>query len=177
MWKARGGFGAVLFCPYATAFLSAMAIWLGLGSALAQEPYDDQSTAEGWAWPQIKRSEMADFNERCNTPTLEPNDEQDARWRDDCRTLSGRFLQDLLTQSPWREAIPFAGIQIKGARIVGEIDLENAKLIRSISILSSRIENKIKLVHARTDSLIWLEGSLMNGLLDATGCIPRAICG
>ena len=159
----------MLFHPHSVAIASGLAIWLGLGSALAQEPYDDQSTAEGWAWPQIKRSEMADFNERCNTPALEPNDEQDARWRDNCRTLSGRFLQDLLTQSPWREAIPFAGIQIKGARIVGEIDLENAKLIRSISILSSRIENKINLVHARTDSLIWLEGSLMNGLLDAYG--------
>jgi hypothetical protein len=169
MWKARSAFGALLLRPYAMAIVSALAIWLGFGSALAQEPYRDPSTAEGWALPQIERSEMADFNERCNTPALDPKDEQDSRWRDDCRTLSARFLQDLLTRSPWREAIPFAGIQIKGARIVGEIDLENAKLIRSISILASRIEDKINLAHARTDSLIWLEGSRMNDVFDASG--------
>ena len=152
-----------------TTIFGVLAIWLGLSPVLAQEPYRDPSTAEGWALPQIERSEMADFNERCNTPALDPKDEQDARWRDDCRTLSARFLQDLLTRPPWREAIPFAGIQIKGARIVGDIDLENAKLIRSISILASRIENRINLVRSRTDSLIWLEGSLMNDVFDASG--------
>ena len=55
-----------------------------------------------------------------------------------------------------------------GARIVDNIDLENAKLIRAISILNSRIEGEINLIRARTDSLIWLEGSLMNGVFDAS---------
>jgi hypothetical protein len=86
----------LLIHPNSTAISGVLAIWLGLGSALAQEPYRDPNTAEGWALPQIERSEMADFNERCNTPALDPNDEKDARWRDDCRTLSARFLQDLL---------------------------------------------------------------------------------
>jgi len=158
----------LLIHPNSTAISGVLAIWLGLGSALAQEPYRDPNTAEGWALPQIERSEMADFNERCNTPALDPNDEKDARWRDDCRTLSARFLQDLLTRSPWREAIPSAGVQVKGARIVGDFDLESVKLIRSISIFASRIEGAINLVRARTDSLIWLEGSLMNGVFDAS---------
>ena len=157
----------MLFHPNSTALFSVLAIWLGLGSALAQEPYRDPSTAEGWALPQIERNEMADFNERCNTPALDPNDEQDGRWRDDCRTLSARFLQDLLTRSPWREAIPSAGVQVKGARIVGDFDLESVKLIRSISILASRIEGAINLGYARTDSLIWLEDTLMNARFDA----------
>ena len=61
------------------------------------------------------------------------------------------------------------GIQITGARIVGDIDLENAKLIRSISILDSRIEGPINMIRARTDSLISLAGSVMSGRLDADG--------
>ena len=151
-----------------TAVSGVLAMLLGLGSALAQGPYDDPSTAEGWAWSQIERSNSADFNERCQTPALDPRDENDARWQDDCRKLPARFLQDLLTRAPWREAIPFGGIQIMGARIIDNIDLENAKLIRAISILNSRIEGEINLIRARTDSLIWLEGSLMNGVFNAS---------
>ena len=169
MWKARVAFGASSLCPSAVMILPTLAIGLGLGSALAQGPYVDPKTAEGWAWAQIERSEAADFNERCNTVALDPKDEKDTRWGDECRKLSARFLQDLLTRAPWREATPFAGVQIKGARIVGDIDLENAKLIRSISILASRIDGSVNLVRSRTDSLIWLEGSLMSGHFDAGG--------
>ena len=75
----------------------------------------------------------------------------------------------MLTRAPWREAIPFGGIQVIGARIVDDIDLENAKLIRALSVLNSRIEGGINLVRARTDSLIDLEGSRMKGRFEAVG--------
>ena len=89
-------------------------------------------------------------------------------WTSAAKSLP-EFLVDLLTQAPWREAVPFEGVRIKRAWIVGKVDLENAKVIRPIEIFRSRIEGAIKLSCARTDSLISLDGSLMIGAFAADG--------
>ncbi|WGJ16219.1 hypothetical protein QEV83_08260 [Methylocapsa sp. D3K7] len=165
MRKMRGTAGALLVCSYSLLGLSLVS----LDATVARELYDDPGTAEGWAWSQIKRGEAADFNAHCRTPIIDPRDEKDPRWQDGCRKLSARFLQDLLTRAPWREATPLGGIGIGGARIVGNLDLTDTSLIRAILIDGSRIEGKIDLTRVQTNSLIELDDSLMSGELLADG--------
>ncbi len=145
MSKARRAFLAVLRHP-PMALLGTCARWLGIGAldvTLARAAYDDVKTAEGWAWSRIEQGEIADFYWHCSTPRLDPKHEEDKRWQDDCLNLPGRFLADLLTRAPWREQVPDKGVRIAGARIVGDIDLENAKLVRAIEIYDSRIDGAI----------------------------------
>lgn len=171
MPKARSAVVTSAPRRYLRALAGALALWPGaLDPASARAPYDNAGTAEGWAWSRIKQGKRADFNQHCGAQSpLDPKNGADPRWRDDCRHLSARFLQDLLTRAPSRETAPFAGVRIAGARIAGDIDLENAKLIRPVEIAGSRIEGAIKLSHARTDSLIALDGSLMVGDFSADG--------
>jgi uncharacterized protein YjbI with pentapeptide repeats len=178
MSKTRSGFLTLSprRCP--PALIGALVLLLGLGSAdlaPARGRYDDVKTAEGWAWSRIEKGEVADFNKHCGiNPPFNSKKLESSSWQNTCRKLSSRFLEDLLTQEPWRDAVPFEGVRITGAWIVGNIDLNSEKLTRPIEIRASHIDGGIHLLHAQADSLILLDGSLMNGAVEAGSLLSKS---
>jgi hypothetical protein len=138
-----------------------------VGQAPAQAPYDNRETSEGWAWARIKEGTRADFNVRCGTPPLDPRVSDEPGWANSCRRLSATFLVDVLTRAPWRDQVPFSGVSIIGARIVGDVDLWSTKINRALLIERSRIDNSVALYAARSDSVVGFVGSRVTGIFDA----------
>ena len=109
----------------------------------------------------------ADFNERENCPPADREHERDRAWNAACRRLSSGFLTDILTGSPWREALPFQGISISHARIDGDLDLASARLTRGISIADSLFDGELNFESMKTDGLVGIKASTIAGTLDA----------
>jgi hypothetical protein len=130
--------------------------------------YDDPSTAEGYAWSQIKLGLPADFNSRCGR-LLDPTREGDSGWRGapECRTLPADFLSDIFSKSSMHDAVTYKGIELRGAKFVRNVDLTFAKIDRPIQIYFSDFDNSISLADARAESEIVIADSTVNGLVSA----------
>lgn len=135
---------------------------------------DNLSAAERYAWAQIRQGLRADFNfsELCDD-LLDPKQEDDPGWRDEpkseCRTVRATFIVDILTKPSFRDAMTHKGVDIRGAKIVGDVDLTFARIDRPVQISQSRFEGDILLRYAQAESVITLDGSVVSGRLDATG--------
>jgi len=137
---------------------------LGFGQSPAQQPYSDESTPVGWTWAQIRQGKEANLDELCKTQW--PDVRSAEGWSASCRQLPGVFLTEILTSERLRGQIPFSGVRIVGAHIVGSINLRDAKLNRPFSIARSRIEDAIILEGGSTDSSFSILGSFLSEKLD-----------
>lgn len=124
-------------------------------------------SAEDWAKAQIGLGNAADFNLRCKTPGLDPTAGEQPAWKDTCRTVSGSFVAALFTQADRSAHLPFAGVQIVGARITGDINLSNAALDRALILDHCRVDGAVSLDDAHTNSAIRILHSKLNGAFSA----------
>jgi hypothetical protein len=123
--------------------------------------------AEAWAWLQIAGGRTADFDAKCHAFAVPESD--DSTWTDPCRAVRGIMLEQILTRAPWQGATQHHGVQIKGARVVGNLDLSNAHITSAVILTHGRIEGDVLLARAHLDGLFALDGSVIAGAVDGIG--------
>jgi hypothetical protein len=129
-------YSAIGFATAIAVAFSVPALARSHGTALVRthSNNDNLSPAERYAWGQIKQGLPANFTEKCDYTWLDPKQGDDPAWRDDdkCRTLSAAFIVDVLTRPSFRDATTFKGVEIRGAKIIGGVDLAFAKIDRPV---------------------------------------------
>ncbi|TPQ32363.1 hypothetical protein C2U70_21815 [Bradyrhizobium guangdongense] len=150
-----------------TAILAALLL---LGSSVVESAaktrrVKDQTT-ETWAWSQIKSGNAVDFNSRCRTPNLESHSRDEANdtlWKNECRTIRASFLVDLLTRAQYANGMKPRGVELIGARIVGDVGLQSARIKQAVLVRGGRVEGDVDLTGARIESLFGVTESRITG--------------
>jgi hypothetical protein len=135
---------------------------LAVAGARAQAPVGNPGAteAERWAWDRIRAGEIADFATRpgCGGK-LDSRKADDPRWQDGCRRIRAAFIEQVLTQEPWRGAIHHRGFRLVGAWVAGALNLSVARVAAEIWMDESRFEEAVRLERARFDGLLSFDGS------------------
>jgi hypothetical protein len=125
---------------------------------------NDAETTEGWIWQRAQAGDVADLNIRCGTLPLDIHKRDDAGWSAPCRRVDPVLLRALLTQPDLADHTPH-GVRIIGARIDGDLDLEDA-LVRTMEVVLDRSWiSSVDLNDARLEGALSLNGTLIDGRL------------
>ncbi len=124
------------------------------------------SEVDRWAWREICEGRPADFDEDLKEEFDPTGPEHQNKWSDERRMLSPGFLETVLFHQPFRSAIPYWGVRIKGAVFSHAINFEGGQLDRPIVLANSAFERAVRLGHVVTSSSLSFNGSSFVGELD-----------
>lgn len=153
---------ASVVCPDMGSAASTEVLLLAASSA---DP--DWSPPEQFVWTQTLSGNTTDFNTKCHA-TPDPQDGAEPEWDNKCRMVRGSFIEEILTKSPWRDAVPHQGLLLSGARVTGGLSLVNAKITPAVAIVNSLIEQDLDLTRAQLMSFFTIEGSNVLGRFRAS---------
>ncbi len=125
------------------------------------------SDTERWIWEKAAAGERADLHVHCNNVKLDPKDAKDIRWNDPCRAVSGRFVERVLSQKEWHDALPHRGLQIFGARFEDALDLTAAQIGVEVELSEIRFKKLVLLDRARFAGMLSLAGSVFEAGISA----------
>jgi hypothetical protein len=137
-----------------------------LSSGFAQDFVTGPRMPEDWALTQIKLGKEVDFNEHCGSSILDPRAADNRAWGDRCRSIPGDFIANLMTDTSLRN-LPSIGIKIVGARIRGDINLQNTKLDRALAVRQSLFDGSVNLDAAHAEGVLDFFGSSFIGPFSA----------
>ena len=119
---------------------------------------------EKWVWEQVFQGEIADFNKAEGYGgKLSPRKSEG--WKEN-RILRPKFLETILLQEPYQNALTHRGVRIAGAWFKEPVDLSNATIPSQLWLNGSRFEQDVDLICLKSPSFLSLEGSVFVRSLD-----------
>jgi hypothetical protein len=124
-------------------------------------------TTEGWIWQQVQAGQIADLNDRCDTPPLSVYQTKDPLWQAPCRRVDPVLLRALLTQTDLADQAPY-DVRILGARIDGPLDLSDCPCQGGGGWVGCLLDYRIRPSNqARLDGILSFDVSLIEKGLGA----------
>ena len=116
--------------------------------------------AENYVWNHICAGGIANFDEGRE---LDPGS---SCYCVPTRRISWKFLNKILSDERFREAVTHRGVRIIGACFPDKIDLKNGRLPWPLELRHSRFEKGLNMLRLRADRHVSLKDSVVSGKLN-----------
>jgi hypothetical protein len=131
-------------------------------------PNPGDSDTERWVWDEVRAKRVADLHARCNEQ-LDVRKGRGSRSHDERRWISAAFIERILTEEPWRDALPHYGLRIRGALVTEPLNLSMARIAASLELNKSRFESTVSLIYKEVQLPVSLDGCTFEEGIEAAG--------